>query len=211
MAASLPGDNDLNNAGNPNLGRFVTFDPLSGPKSSPFSGATLSWDANNHVVHTLDVSNLSTGALSTGIGIGAQGPIIDGASAAAAPYNIFAAGFNDNEIPGEQNLTYAAPPPNGVVATQEVDSTYMYIGGGKSDYTGAPVPYTAGVAICGAGNGGSRDSGFNTGFAMKMVTATGAVANGAAVEAGYVNRSGVALAAYQSVFGSAAVALVVPT
>ncbi len=85
----------------------------------------------------------------------------------------------------------------------------MYIGGGKSDATGAPVPYTAGFGLGMAGNGGSRDAGAGPafqGFRIKTVTATGAVANGAAVETGFTNRSGVALVTGQSVFGSATAA-----
>jgi hypothetical protein len=64
-----------------------------------------------------------------------------------------------------------------------------------------------------AGNVGSRDAGAGpayTGFSTKMVTATGAVANGAAVEAGFTNRSGVALVTGQSVFGSSTAASAVP-
>jgi hypothetical protein len=37
---------------------------------------------------------------------------------------------------------------------------------------------------------------------MKMVTAAGAVANGAVIEAGWVNRTNVGLILGQSVFGS---------
>jgi hypothetical protein len=46
---------------------------------------------------------------------------------------------------------------------------------------------------------------------MKLVTATGAAANGAVVETGFVNRSGVPLVAGQSVFGSDIAGLAVPT
>lgn len=173
MPGSLPGDTDLNNGGNPNAGRFVIMDPLSGPKDTPFAGAD---------------GNLSTGGLSTGIGFGCNHVIGAG--------GIAAAGFNDDYTPG-------VTKPDG---TASADSTLMYIGGGRSLYTGAPNPYTTGFAICGAGNGGSRDSGANTGFGMKMVTATGDVANGAAIEAGFVNRSGEAMVNGQSAFGSASVA-----
>jgi hypothetical protein len=43
-----------------------------------------------------------------------------------------------------------------------------------------------------------------------MVTATGAVANGAAIEAGWINRSGVAMVADQSAFGSSNAASAAP-
>ena len=224
MPAGLPGDSLFNNQGNPNAGRFVTFDPLSGPKDAPFdakkidysTGTPAGWDAATRVpIKVNDDANVSTGGLSTGIGIGAQ---VIGLTAPAA---INAAGFPDNLIPGEVP-TYAAPPPPNVVASNAINSTRMYIGGGRSVTSGSPLyanpagqagcsPYTAGVAICGAGNGGSRDSGANTGFPVKMVTATGTVANGAAIEAGFVNRSGVSMTTGQSSFGSAAVALAAPS
>ena len=50
-----------------------------------------------------------------------------------------------------------------------------------------------------------------TGFPLKMVTAAGAVAIGAVVETGFVNRSPVALTTGQSVFGSGSTALAAPT
>lgn len=204
MAASLPGSTDAQNAANPSLGAFVIFDPLSGPKGSPLGGRTLAWDSDNHPVYTADATNLSTGALSTGIGIGDTSVI-----GPTAPASIFAAGFNDNDIPGEVP-TYAAAPPPGVVASSAINSTRMYLGGGRSNADGTPNPYTAGIALAGAGNGGSRDGGTGpafTGFFMKMVTATGTVANGAAIETGFTNRSGVSLASGQSCFGSSTAAL----
>lgn len=204
MAASLPGATAVQNAANPSQGGFVIMDPLSGPKGSPLGGRTLSFDANNHPVYTADATNLSTGALSTGIGIGDTdiiGPV--------APASIFAAGFNDNDIPGERPV-YAVAPPPGVVASSVIDSTRMYIGGGRSNALGVSNPYTAGVALIGAGNGGSRDGGAGpafTGFFMKMVTAVATVANGAAIEAGFINRSGKSLTTGQSAFGSSSAAL----
>ena len=200
MPAGLPGDSATNNAGNPTLGQFVVFDPLSGPKGSPF-------DTDN-------TGNASTGALSTCIGFGANDVIgFLGVASTTAPAAIFAAGFNDNNTPGQKNATYSAGGPPPVVATTAVDSTFMYLGGGRS-VTASGVnpagvagvnPYTAGVALCGAGNGRSRDGGAGpifTGFPMKMATATAGVANGAAVETGFTNRSGVSLVTAQSVYGS---------
>lgn len=67
--------------------------------------------------------------------------------------------------------------------------------------------------IAGFGNGGSRDDGSQNVFPMKMVTATGAVAVGVAVEPDWINRSTRALVSGESVHGSAnggAAAPVVP-
>jgi len=183
MPAGLPGTSYADNFGNPNAGAFVIMDPLSGPKGSPF-------DRDG-----TPPNNTSTGGLSTGIGFGSP-PIIG----PTAPASIVAAGFNDD-------YTLGVTKPDGTAATTSI---LVYIGGGKSDSAGVASPYTAGFGICGAGNGGSRDSGANTGFGLKSVTATGAVANGAAVETGFVNRSGVALTTGQSVFGSATVANAAP-
>lgn len=187
MPASLPGDTNTNNrTANPSAGQFVTFGLLSGPKGSPLDKDT--------------TGNASTGALSTGIGFGAEvGPY-------TTPATMKAGGFNDDYTPG-------VTKPDG---TASADATIMYIGGGRSSATGAsygrpfpPAPYTAGFGIGGAGAGGSRDAGAGpafTGFLNKMVTATGATANGAAIEVGFANRSGVALANGQSTFGSSTTA-----
>lgn len=183
MPAGFPGTSFADNFGNPQNGNFVIFDALSGPKGSPFD------------MDGTPPNNCSTGALSTGIGFGSP-PIIG----PTAPASIVAAGFNDDYTPG-------VTKPDG---TASANSTLMYIGGGRSAASGAPNPYTAGFGICGGGNGGSRDSGANTGFGLKMVTAAGAVANGAVVETGFRNRSGVALTAGQSVFGSAIAANAAP-
>lgn len=180
MPAALPGSTAVENAANPSAGLHVCFDLLSGPKGSPFDKDS--------------AGNASTGGLSTGIGFGSP-PIIG----LTAPASIVAAGFNDDYTPG------VTKPDN----TASADSTLMYIGGGKSDAAGLPVPYTAGFGIGNAGQGGARDAGAGPafqGFRSKMVTAAGAVANGAVIETGFVNRSGVALVTGQSVFGSATAA-----
>jgi len=209
MAASLPGSTPVENAANPSVGRAVIFDALSGPKGSPFGGRTLDFDVDGHPEYTPDPTNLSTGALSTGIGFGS--PPIFGLT---APASIQAAGFTDD-------YTVGVTKPDGTTAFG--NSTGVYIGGGRSnpasegpgsDGVAAANPYTAGFAVCMAGNGGSRDAGAGpafTGFPIKTVTATGAVANGAAVETGWVNRSGVALVTGQSVFGSGTAANAAPT
>jgi hypothetical protein len=198
MPAGLPGDTAVNNLANPNAGRAVIFDLLSGPKGSPLDrDVQVPYNGNPYGSGFSASGEASTGGLSNGIGFGSP-PIIG----LTAPTSIVAAGFNDDYIPG-------VTKPDGTAG----DSTIMYIGGGKSNSLGVPVPYTTGFGIGMAGNVGSRDAGAGpayTGFSTKMVTATGAVANGSAVETGFTNRSGVALATGQSVFGSSTAASAVP-
>jgi hypothetical protein len=193
MPASLPGATLAQNLANPSQGGAVIFDPLSGPKGSPL-------DRDNS-------GNCSTGGLSTGIGFGPNtifGP--------TAPASLLAAGFNDDQVPGARGVSY------GTLNTPL--SRFMYIGGGrmianvhateKFSIPFVPSEYTAGIAIGAAGGGGSRDGGAGpafTAFAMKMVTATGAVAIGAAIEAGFVNRSAAAMVSGQSAHGSSSTQL----
>lgn len=194
MPASLPGSTPVQNAANPSLGQFVILDPLSGPKGSPFDARKIASWSGGSPVYAGDTANTTTGALSTGIGFGGNHVI-----GPTAPASIRAAGFTDDYIPGGSS-------PTPVNAT---DARYTYIGGGRSTAAGVSNPYTAGYQICGAGNGGSRDGGAGpafTGFSAKMVTASATVANGAAIEAGFINRSGVSLASGQSAFGSATAA-----
>ena len=199
MPAGLPGATLAQNQGNPTQGAAVILDPLSGPKAAPFdakafnyaTGTPPGWNATTKVpILTADTSNVSTGALATGIGFGS--PPIFGANDPAP----FAEGnFTDDYVPGQDLPSSSAA----------ADASIMYIGGGRSDPDGTPDPYLIGeVGLCMAGNGGSRDGGTTpfTGFPTKTVTATGAVANGGAVEAGFTNRSGVGLVSGQSVFGS---------
>jgi hypothetical protein len=184
MPASLPGSTLAENQANPSAGRFVLFDLLSGPKGSPLDKDT--------------TSNCSTGALSTGIGHG-NVLIMPSASTlgGTAAQAIKDAGFIDDVSP----------------TASATDSTRSYIGGGRSVMVNqAPPagvagtnPYTAGFGMGGAGNGGSRDAGAGpafTGFPVKMVTAAGAVATAAAIETGFLNRTGVAMVATQSTYGS---------
>lgn len=200
MPASLPGSTLAQNLANPSLGLVVMMDALSGPKGSPF-------DKDNS-------GNASTGALSTGIGF--DGDVMNPAFNPATNTitslgGIRAAGFNDDYTPG-------VTKPDG---TASANSTLCYIGGGRSTIAGGVAgglstvtPYTAGFGLVGAGQSGNRDGGSGpafTGFVTKTVTATGAVANGAAVETGFVNRSGFSLVSGQSVFGSATAALAAPT
>jgi hypothetical protein len=212
MPAGLPGDSLANNLANPSLGRPVIFDPLSGPKGSPFDKGS--------------VGTASTGALSTGIGFGMNSIFYalqrDGITLLSPQGTVAQAGFNYNQEPGTKP-TYAAPPPPGVVTTNFTDGRYMYIGGGRSSanavtpdkYTVPFVanPYVTGIALMAAGNGGSRDAGAGpafTGFGMRLLGATGAVANGNVVSVGYTNRSGIGLVNGQSVFASEVAAQAAP-
>jgi hypothetical protein len=184
MPAALPGSTAAENAANPSAGRPVLMDALSGPKGSPL-------DKDNS-------GNASTGALSTGIGFG-PGVLVGPNMLFGLPPTGVNGGFVDDS--------------NGFGA----NSTYVYMGGGRS-VTASGVntagvagtsPYTAGFVPTGAGSGGSRDGGAGpafTGFIGKMVTATAGVANGAAVEAGFVNRTGAAMVSGQSTFGSSTAA-----
>jgi hypothetical protein len=187
MPAALPGSTLAQNLANPSAGQAIIFDALSGPKGSPL-------DKDNS-------GNATTGALCTGIGFGCNAGvpinISTGTSPATAAQALRNAGFTDDT-------------GDGVGAA---NSTVIYIGGGRSTNTGAPNPYTAGFVPGNAGNGGSRDAGSGpafTCFVGKWVTATGSVANGAVVETGWVNRSGVTIVATESVFGSASASQAAP-
>jgi hypothetical protein len=202
-------------AGNPSNGKFVLMSPFSGPKGSPFDARLISYVGGSYTpTYTPDPTNLSTGGLSTGIGYGAN-PIIPQAPGRTIPLSIRDASFDDDYTPG---TTF----PDGV--TPATDSRFTAIGGGRNTIvagTGAngngypanemvslPNMYNL-QPLLGFGNGGSRDAGAGpafTGFPIKMVTAIGAVADGAAIEAGFINRSGFAMVATQSAHGSSATA-----
>jgi hypothetical protein len=166
----------------------------------------------------------STGGLSTGIGFESTdngqlvagintGNLISTASSGAAkgiPTNGPGAlnGFTDDYQPG-------ISLPSGALATLAI---LLAIGGGKSTANTvaaptAPAPYNV-QPILDMGDGGSRDAGAGpafTGFGMKSVTATADVAQGAAIEAGFINRtapaaSGIVLKNTLSAFGSASAA-----
>jgi hypothetical protein len=205
MPAGLSGSTPVQNAANPSLGNATIFDLLSGPKGSPKDfDLTVPYLGQPGIAAGLTASgNQSTGGLSTGIGFGT--PPVFGPGTAFVPGTLvgFANGsFVDDYTPG-------VTMPDG---TASANSKLMYIGGGKSNADGTPViggGYTAGFGIGMAGNGASRDAGAGpafTGFPLKTVTATGSVANGAAVETNWQNRSNVTLATGQSVFGSGTVA-----
>jgi len=224
MPASLPGDSLVNNKANPTLGTPVIFDLLSGPKGSPLDVRRITGYVLGSPQYANDAANasqVSTGAMSTGIGFGENvliGPISNPIISNALN-GIRKAGFTDDYIPGASKLD----------GTAAADSTFVYIGGGKTTIVAgngpngngwpvqakvaSTVPYVAGYGIGAAGNGGSRDAGAGpafTGFPMKVVTAAGAVAIGAVVEAGWVNRAPRALIAQESVLGSQVAASAVP-
>lgn len=170
---------------NPSAGKVVLMNPFSGPKGSPKDKD--------------QTGNYSTGALCTGIGYGCNhiiGP--------TAPQSIKDAGFDDDYTPG-------VTMPNGVSAA--TDARLTCIGGGRSNAATNGIattnPYNA-QPLLAFGGGGSRDAGAGpayTGFATKTVTATGAVADGAAIETGFVNRNnGAAMVSGQSAFGSSTAA-----
>jgi len=197
MAASLPGSTQAENLANPSAGRAVIMSPFSGPKGSPFGGRTITGWTNGTPTYANDATNVSTGALNTGIGFGSP-PVIG----LTAPQSIKDAGFNDDYTPGYTR-------PDGVAA---VGTSLIAIGGGRSNANVNGIAPTVGYnaqPLLMAGNGGSRDAGAGpafTGFAIKTVTATATVANGAAVETGFLNRSGQSITSGQSVFGSATAA-----
>lgn len=193
---------------NPTVGKVVLMSPFSGPRGSPFDAQA--FDPLTFA-KALDNSNLSTGALSTGIGFG--GNNFDGVADNALGRVLPDQNFTDDYTPG-------VTKPDGTAATT---SDLVAIGGGKSTASAvggttqgaAPtVPYTAGFGLLGFGGGGARDAGAGptnfTGFGLKMVTAVGAVAVGAAVEAGFLNRTSFALNAGKSVFGQNNVASAAP-
>jgi hypothetical protein len=201
-------------------GNSATLSPFSGPKGSPFDAleypkGTYQPIPSQRVAKTDDHS---TGALSTGIGFETtdSGDLVAGLSGTlytatnAASVN----SFSDNYIPG-QTL------PSGSLATGAILTA---IGGGRSTITAGagtdwskgtsnPNPY-ASQPLLDMGLGGSRDAGAGpafTGFSLKLVTASAAVAQGAAIEAGWVNRtapaaSGISLKGGNHAFGSSTAA-----
>lgn len=185
---------------NPSTGSPVTMNPFNGPKSSLFDFDNLKFDITSSTYGATTAKSSqqltgmpSTGGLSTGIGL-ALGHIIGQAFPTVAP--IIVEGFNDNSVPG------VTLPDNSTAATTSV---LVAIGGGRSDAMSngiaATNPYTI-APLMGFGNSASRDGGTaGRGFAMKTVTATGTVANGSAIEAGFNNRTGVSVTIGQSAFG----------
>ena len=191
---------------NPSVGKQVLMSPFSGPRGSPFDAKKavfynnlpggIAWSAP-----VADVANLSTGGLSTGIGLG---------------LNAFD-GFQDNQPGRAVHPFFDVKIVPGVSLPDTTDATTAIltaIGGGKVVVSGAGndiytvTPYAA-QPLLGFGGGGSRDAGAGpafTGFGTKAVTSTGAVAVGAAVETGFLNRTSFALNTGKTVLGSAVAA-----
>lgn len=217
MPAALPGSTLVQNLANPSAGEAVAFSPFSGPKGSPLDydvqNATTTWPPTYSMLTTkpsVASGNCSTGALSTGIGFVPTNKSPDsgvvalngiqtntlGPSLAAA--QVGQSGFTDDSQPG-------ITKPDGTANTL---ATQLAIGGGKSTANSVaspttPSPYVA-QPILAAGNSGSRDAGAGpafTGFGMKIVTASGAVAVGVAIEAGWVNRTNNAMVSGPSAHG----------
>jgi len=215
------------------------MDPFSGPKNSPLDAkvypSTIAQPIPSDRVN--DPNNTSTGALATGIGFGLTVGVAGGAAGIAGSGGIGPPVYPISAAAGKnpQNFTDDYQPgltkPDGTAAP---DATYLAIGGGRSNIvvTGGDVskglstvaPFSAVPIMAfgdGPGNqpspgvaGSSRDAGAGpafTGFGMKSVTAAGAVADGAAIETGFTNRSGVAMVATNNQFGSATAASVAPT
>lgn len=207
---------------NPSAGKTVLMDPFSGPKGSPFDAKRFN---PTTLLKEADPTNYSTGALNTGIGFGlGVGPVVNvspGTAPATAAQALDDRGFTDDYTPGLSMPASTAAVP--VLATTAILTA---IGGGKSVITPGPgntglgvstvSPYAAqpllafgtGVAPFTAA-GSSRDAGAGpafTGFPLKAVTAAGAVADGAAIETGFVNRTGKAMVATESAFGSSTTA-----
>lgn len=208
-------------AANPATGKPVLMNPFSGPKGSPFDAVQIN---PTTFARSKDPNNFSTGALNTGIGFGLQtGPVINvstGTSPADAPTALKNRGFTDDYQPGLSMPASTAAVP--VLATLAI---LTCIGGGKNTIVGGgatglgvstPAPYVAQPLLAFgtnvppfSGTGASRDAGAGpafTGFGIKAVTATGAVAEGAAIETGFTNRTGRAMVATESAFGSSTTA-----
>jgi len=173
--------------------KSVLMHAFSGPTNSPLDARKIASWAAGTPTYANDATNYSTGGLNTGIGFNGNHILGPGAVKAVSDGN-----FTDDYTPG-------VTLPSGVAATLAVLTA---IGGGKSDAAGVSAPYNV-QPLLGFGNGASRDAGAGpafTGFSEKMVTATGAVAEGAAIEAGFINRLGRALVTGESGFGNATAA-----
>jgi hypothetical protein len=212
-------------------GEPAILDPMSGPKGSPLDAMNypIGIYTPGYATRTLKGDDHSTGALSTGIGYdledtGTVNPAGGGAAAVGNNQPVFAAAnpnsinnFMLNYIPGQTK-------PDGIAAT---DARLLYIGGGRSVQTpvkatdwsntvSVTTPWNA-LPILSMGNGGSRDAGAGpafTGFSLKYLTAAAAVAQGAAISAGFLNRTsqptGPSLASGANAFGSATAASATP-
>ena len=201
---------------NPAVGSAIIMSSFSGPKGSPFDAKRADYSNPDSMTRVADTTNISTGALSTGIGFGTNLGVAKGFSSPPPAYTIDKVGTLVIPPSFTDDYTVGVTKPDGTAVT---DSTLVAIGGGKNVISGTGqtvntvTPYTAGFGLLGFGEGGSRDAGAGpgfTGFEKKMVTATGTVANGAAIETGFINRSGGSIVTGQSTFGSATAASAAP-
>lgn len=188
---------------NPSTGAAVILSPFSGPTGSPFDAKVYADPdpADTSATPEVDPTNLSTGAMSTGIGFGS-----DVGKAEKVGMAVITPNFNDDYQPG-------ISLPDGTSATTAI---LLAIGGGRSepndddgeienDGAAIPDPYDV-QPILSMGRGQARDSATYvaspvTGFGLKTVTATGTVADGAAIEAGWLNRTGASILTGMSEFG----------
>jgi len=222
-------------------GNSATFNPFSGPKGSPFDAKMYPSNGANYttvpVANTLDHS---TGGLSTGIGFEStdNGQLVAGiqtnnliVTTSGTTKGIPAGGpgalngFSDDYQPGitlpsGASISNTVPTPPSQVP---YGAALLAIGGGQSKITVVNSDYAKGISnvvpytlnnILDMGVGGSRDAGAGpafTGFGMKTVVASADIAQGVAIEAGFVNRtapaaSGIVLKSGASAFGSATAA-----
>jgi len=217
-------------------GNSASFSPFSGPQGSPLDAQQYGSGMSN--TKSANTSDHSTGALSTGIGFEStdNGSLVAGITTgnvivttsgttkgipANGPGSLN--GFTDEYQPGI-TMPSGASLANTVLATGLYGAVLLAIGGGKSTITpGAGSDYSKGVSapapynvqpILDMGVGGSRDAGAGpafTGFGLKTVIATTDVAQGVAIETGWINRtaaaaSGIVLKSGATAFGSSTAA-----
>jgi hypothetical protein len=165
--------------------------------ANPSTGQAVIFDALSGPKGSPLDKGVGTGAMMTGIGWGCNAKANVGGGA-----NAMVPDFTDNtgEVPSGAN------------------STRLYLGGGRCNANSggyaAPNPYTVGFAPGNAGNGTVRDAGAGPAYtclAGRWVTATGTVANGAEVEAGYNNSTGRTITTGQHCFGAGSVAQPAPS
>ena len=218
-------------------GNSASLSPFSGPKGSPFDAKM--YPSNVYQPKPSDIvantADHSTGGLNTGIGFETtdNGQLVAGIDTgnvivttsgttkgipANGPGSLN--GFTDEYQPGI-SMPSGALLANTVLATGLYGAVLTAIGGGKSTANGTtvaqpptvPAPYNI-QPLLDMGVGGSRDAGAGpafTGFGMKSVIATAGVAQGAAIETGWINRtapaaSGISLLTGKTAFGSSTAA-----
>jgi len=214
------------------LGRQVNFNVFSGPTASPYDARKPADPSVTPPVvavfppaYVNDPTNYSTGGAVTGIGHSCMLNIspVAGGLPSPADVGIRNSGFSNDATPGAtlpngvalDNYPTAQTPPylpgkNGVNLGGAILTA---IGGGFSKVVEITTgffevqtkPYNV-QPIANMGNGGSRDAGSTPfkGFPAKMVTAVADIANGVAIESGFINRSGGTILTGYSSEGSSA-------